>query len=203
MKYKESEVIDIISTITDKDPLEILNVWNDKKANTPLDLEKRKYDHFVYSFPMIVGDEEVATITLVSLYGGDLNSKEPDLMQKYFGHKKYNESWYTFSHDSFLSCYLTIHKDFELPEVVEEFYVQKFNGLDAEGQPFEFEVSYGFPKEGKNQHLFGQWVSSRTYRFDNDVNIEVERMNGWLLGDKINENIKNRINERDNIKNSI
>ena len=38
---------------------------------------------------------------------------------------------------------------------------------------------------------------------NNDVNIEVERMNGWLLGDKINENIKNRINERDNIKNSI
>ena len=46
-------------------------------------------------------------------------------------------------------------------------------------------------------------IADRTYTFDNDVNIEVERMNGWSLGDKINENIKNRINERDNIKNSI
>jgi hypothetical protein len=38
---------------------------------------------------------------------------------------------------------------------------------------------------------------------NNDVNIKVERMDGWSLSDKINENIKNRINERDNIKNSI
>jgi ribosomal protein S7 len=69
MKYTELEVLDIIKSSTDKDPKEVFTTWVNRKANTPLDLTKYQYGHFVYTFPIKVEGKEVADVTLVSLYG--------------------------------------------------------------------------------------------------------------------------------------
>ena len=58
MKYTDSEVIDIIKTATDQDPQEILNLWIDKKSNTPLEFGSN--NHYVYSFPLVIDNKEVA-----------------------------------------------------------------------------------------------------------------------------------------------
>jgi hypothetical protein len=74
MKYTEEEVLDIIRTLTDKDPVEVFDSWaNNQKSNKLLDLSKYNYPLFVYTFPIILqeglGDgREVGEITLVDLY---------------------------------------------------------------------------------------------------------------------------------------
>lgn len=195
MKYKEHEVLDILKLVSDN-PEQVLSSWNNRKANKPIDLDKFNYPYFVYSFPIIIDDEEVATITLVSLYGGNLNSEKPDLMQKYFGHEDYEKSWHAFSHDTYLDCYLTIHKDFGLPKVVKGLRGQSFTAKDANGNDFEFKVSYGFPEKERDKDQYFIWVEG-AYRFDNGVAIQIEnKFEGWSLGKKINENIKIRVRDQ-------
>ena len=190
MKYTHSEVIDIIKTATDQNPQEVLNLWVDKKSNTKLEFGSN--NHYVYSFPLVIDNKEVATITLTELYS--VNSRD-DLMLKYFGRENFDLSWDCFSHDTYLFCYLTIHKEFELPEIVKGFFGDTFQGIDANGRPFDFNVSYGNPEEENDSHYYYQWVDTKTsYRFDNDVNIDISvKPAGWKLGQKINENIENRL----------
>ena len=190
MKYNHSEVIDIIKSTTDQNPEEVLNLWLDKKSNTPLEFGSN--NHYVYSFPLVIDNKEVATITLTGLYS--INGRD-DLMLKYFGREDFNLSWESFSHDTYLFCYLTIHKEFELPEICKGFFGDTFQGIDANRRPFEFTVSYGNPEEENDTHYYYQWVDTKTtYRFDNGVNIDIEtKPNGWKLGQKINENIETRL----------
>lgn len=190
MKYTHSEVIDIIKLATDQNPEEILNLWLDKKSNTTLEFGSN--NHYIYSFPLLIDNKEVAIITLTSLY--NVNNRD-DLMIKYFGREDFNLSWESFSHDTYLFCYLTIHEEFELPEIVDGFFAAKFKGTDANGIPFDFSVSYGDPEKEDDTHYYYQWVDTKTsYRFDNGVNIDIEtEPNGWLLGQKINENIETRL----------
>ena len=192
MKYTHLEVIDIIKTATDQNPEEVLNLWVDKKSNTKLDLSNYNHAHYIYSFPLVIDNKEVATITLTELYSV---SGRDDLMLKYFGREDFNLSWNSFSHDTHLFCYLTIHKEFELPELCKGFFAGKFQGTDANGRPFEFTASYGDPEEEKDSHYYYQWVDTKTsYRFDNDVNIDISvKPAGWKLGQKINENIETRL----------
>ncbi len=69
---KRTEIITIIviryilKSVSDN-PEKILLDWNINKANTPIDLKKRSFPYFIYSFPIIINNEEVATITLTSL----------------------------------------------------------------------------------------------------------------------------------------
>ncbi len=69
MKYTHNEVIDIIKITKEnsiQNPEEILNLWLDKKSNTKLEIGQNnsyKYGNYVYSFPMIIENKEVATIT--------------------------------------------------------------------------------------------------------------------------------------------
>lgn len=190
MKYKEHEVLDILKQFSDK-PEEVLKDWNNRKANTPIDLKKFNYPYFVYSFPLVVKDEEVATITLVSLYGGNLNSEKPDLMQKYFGGEDYENSLHSFSHDTYLDCYLTIRKSFKLPKIVKGLRGAEFLAQDALGKDFTFTVAYGYPDD-EDDYSLHRWRDTK-YRFDNDISIEVGKINGWSLGEKINDNIKVRV----------
>ena len=95
MKYTESEVLDIIKCVTDKDPQEIFTNWVTKKANTPLDITKFEYPHFVYTFPIKVDGKEVADITLVDLSSHSHQSLRDDLMLRYLGKEVYDESWWT------------------------------------------------------------------------------------------------------------
>lgn len=190
MKYTQLEVIDIIKSATEKNPEEVLNLWIDKKSNTPLEFGSN--NHYVYSFPLLIDNEEVGTITLTELY--NVNGRN-DLMLKYFGREDFNLSWDSFSHDTYLFCYLTIQEEFELPEIVKGFFGDTFQGKDANGRPFEFTVSYGDPEEEKDTHYYYQWADTKTsYRFDNGVNIDIKtKPNGWKLGEKINENIETRL----------
>ncbi len=195
MKYTEAEVIDIIKCATDKDPKEVFNTWIYKKANTPLDLTKYQYAHFVYTFPIKVDGKEVADITLVDLSAHTHQSLKDDLMLRYFGKDDYDASWETYSHDTYLDCYLTIRKEFSLPEICEGMRGDTFQGVDANGRPFEFKVAYGYPEkdEDSDMKLLQQWVD-KAYRFDNGVHITVNnKLNGWSLGKKINENIETRL----------
>jgi len=192
MKYTEAEVIDIIKFATDKDPQEIFKNWANKKANTPLDSTKFEYPYFVYTFPIKVDGKEVADITLVDLSSHSHQSLRDDLMLRYFGKEDYDESWWTYSHDTYLDCYLTIRKEFQLPEICKGMCGDKFQGIDANGRPFEFQVAYGDPEEEKDSHLYYKW-KDKSYRFDNGVAIQVNKMNGWSLGQKINENVETRL----------
>jgi hypothetical protein len=192
MKYTEAEVLDIIKCATDKDPQEVFTTWVNRKANTPLDLTKYQYGHFVYTFPIIVEGKEVADITLVDLSSHTHQSLKDDLMLRYFGKDDYDASWETYSHDTYLDCYLTIRKEFSLPEICEGMRGDTFQGVDANGRPFEFKVAYGNPEKEKDSHYYYQWVD-KAYRFDNGVAIQVNQMNGWYLGKKINENVEKRL----------
>jgi hypothetical protein len=189
MKYTHSEVINIIKTATDQDPQEVLNLWVDKKSNTPIEFGR---DNYVYSFPLVIDNKEVALIKLTELYS--VNSRD-DLMLKYFGRENFDLSWDCFSHDTYLFCYLTIHKEFELPEIVDGFFAGKFQGTDANGRPFDFTVSYGYPEKEGESYVRYQWINDKTtYRFDNGVNIDISvKPAGWKLGQKINENIETRL----------
>lgn len=188
MKYKEAEVLDILKSLTPNGE-EILENWNINKSNTPLDLKEYEYPLFVYSFPLIVEGDKVATITLAQLYG--VNGKN-DLMQKYFGHKDFVMSWKSFSHDTYLDCYLTIHKDFELPDIVDGLQGGSFTAHDSKGKEFKFTVHYGYPNEEDFHHYL-----ELDYYFDNGVRIKIDKIeNGWLLGKTINKNIETR--KRDN-----
>jgi hypothetical protein len=190
MKYTEAEVLDIIKCATDKDPQEVFTTWVNRKANTLLDLTKHQYNHFVYTFPIKVEGKEVADITLVDLYHN--TSSRDDLMLKYLGKEDYDGSWCEFSHDTYLYCYLTIRKEFELPEICKGLHGDTFQGVDANGRPFEFKVAYGNPEKEKDSHYHYQWID-KGYRFYNGVAIQVNQMNGWSLGKKINENVEKRL----------
>jgi hypothetical protein len=192
MKYTEAEVIDIIKCATDKDPQEVFTTWVNRKANTPLDLTKHQYNHFVYTFPIKVEGKDVGDITLVSLSAHTHQSLKDDLMLRYFGKDDYDASWDTYSHDTYLDCYLTIRKEFSLPEICKGLHGDTFQGVDANGRPFEFQISYGGPKEERDEHYYHKWVD-KAYRFDNGVAIQVNQMNGWSLGKKINENVEKRL----------
>jgi hypothetical protein len=191
MKYTEKEILDILKLTCDN-PEQVLLDWNNNKANTPV--EFGTHDHFVYSFPMIVDEEEVATITLASLYSVD---GRDNLMQKYFGHEDYKTSWDTFSHDTYKFCYLTIHKDFKLPKIVKGMKGQKFIGKDAKGNEFQFAVCYGYPTKENDSHYYHTWISD-SYRFDDGTAIKIDekQIQGWSLGKKINENIKVRVRDQ-------
>ena len=192
MKYTEAEVIDIIKCATDKDPQEVFTTWVNRKANTPLDLTKHQYNHFVYTFPIKVEGKEVADITLVSLSAHTHQSLKDDLILRYFGKEDYDASWWAYSHDTYLDCYLNIRKEFQLPEICKGLHGDTFQGVDANGRPFEFKVAYGNPEKEKDSHYYYQWVD-KAYRFDNGVAIQVNQMNGWSLGKKINENVEKRL----------
>lgn len=189
MKYTEAEVLDIIKSTTDKDPKEILSLWDNKKANTLL-YPKNKYNQFVYTFPIIIENKEVGEITLADLYNN--SSSRDDLMMKYLGKENFDISYCEFSHDTYLFCYLTIHEEFKLPEICKGMYGDTLQGIDASGRPFEYQISYGNPEKEKDSYLYSQWTD-KAYRFDNDVNIIVSKMSGWTLGEKTNENIEKRL----------
>jgi hypothetical protein len=190
MKYTESEVLDIIKSATDKDPQEVFTTWVNRKANTPLDFTKHQYNHFVYTFPITIEGKDVGDITLVDLYHN--TGGRDDLMLKYLGKEDYDISWDCFSHDTYLFCYLTIRKEFQLPEICKGLHGDTFQGVDANGRPFEFQISYGDPKEERDEHYYHKWVD-KAYRFDNGVAIQVNKMGGWSLGKKINENVEKRL----------
>ena len=190
MKYTDHEILDILKSTCDN-PEKVLLDWNNNKANTPV--EPNKHSHFVYSFPLIVKDEEVATITLVSLHG--VGGKD-NLMQKYFGHEEYEKSFWTFSHDTYLDCYFTIHKEFNLPKVVKGLRGQTFIGKDVNDNDFEFKVSYGYPTKESDEHHYHIWITDG-YRFDNGACIQIDKLKeGWSLGKKINQNIKIRVRDQ-------
>jgi hypothetical protein len=188
MKFTEEEVLDIIQSTTDKNPKEVLKAWVNGKADKPLDLTNYNYPHFVYTFPLILNGEEVVDITLASLHGNN-SSVIDELMLKYFGREDYELSWWTFSHDTYLDCYLTIHKEFELPEIVKGFHGGTYKSKDAKGEEFEFTISYGDPVEEDDSYIYPRYAN-KAYRFDNGVNIIINEVkNGWSLGEKINKNI--------------
>ena len=192
MKYTEAEVLDIIKCATDKDPQEVFTTWVNRKSNTLLDFTKHQYNHFVYTFPIVVEGKEVADITLVSLSAHTHHSLKDDLMLRYFGKEDYDKSYWEYSHDTYLDCYLIIRKEFTLPKICKGMCGDTLQGVDANGRPFEFQISYGTPEKEKDDHYYHKWVNDG-YRFDNGVTVQVSRMNGWSLGQKINENVEKRL----------
>ena len=199
MKYTKAEVLNIIGTCTSENAETLLLNWNNNKANTPLDLEKRNYPYFVYSFPLILNEEEVATITLVESYGCGYDLD--DFMQKYLGHKDYEVSWHSFSHQTYKDWFLTLNKEFELPELVKGFYGGEYTAVDADGEEFSFKISCGYPENEKDFYVFEQYVDEWV-RFENGLSIKMsdknKSLNGWPLGEKINENIKKRVQQMNN-----
>lgn len=192
MKYKESEVLDILRQFTDK-PKKVINKWNTDKSNNFKDVELNQY---IYSFPIIIKGKKVGLVTLANLYSSGLD--RDDIMQKYFGHMHYKKTWETFSHDTYMFCYLTTYKSFKLDKLAKGFYGQTLTVKDANDIPFDFTISFGSPEKEKDMHLFENFArSSTSYSFDNDVNIKVDKpLFGWTLSDKIKDNIRERLRDQ-------
>lgn len=55
----------------------------------------------------------------------------------------------------------------------------------------EFTMSYGYPEDEDDIDSVEKLIGL-TYRFDNGVSLEIPKINGWSLGEKINQNIKKR-----------
>jgi hypothetical protein len=193
MKYTEEEVIDIIrsynSNLTAEESLE---QWNIKKSNT--------YDgnHIcpVFEFPIIIDNNVIGKITLFNVY--NVNNAN-DLIMKYLGYKDYISSWKSDSFKHFdITCYLTFYvEDFELPEVVKGFHMGEFNAIDADKKQFNYYISYDTGSTEYTEIIY-KYTSEDTntllFRFYNGVNIQIEKFeNFWQLGQKIKENIKNRL----------
>ena len=195
-KYTEDEVLDIIKSCTDESPKEVLFKWNEKKANTPLDLNKWDYPYFVYTFPLVIKGEEVAKITLVKDFS---RTDIHNFILKYLGAEDFDKTVYNFSHNTYHWCYLTINKEFELPNIVKGFYAGTFKAVDAGGKEFDFRISFGYADEDSDKisEYIDDWDGYSTYWLDyNGVHIQIRGLeNGWSLGEKINENIQNRLNQ--------
>jgi hypothetical protein len=201
MKYTQEQVLDILKLVT-KDPQSILDKWSNKKDNEYLDLTKYKYPLFLYSFPIIVNEEEVATLTLAKITNTGVDNQIDMLMSKYLTTETYNNSWFAYSHESYLHSYLTIHKEFKLPTHPEDdgFFVYESTFVDNKGKVIKYRMSYG---DTEIEGLYEQWVDDsrwgnwRCYRFDNGVNIQIETIDidGWEMGEKINEVIKVRLRD--------
>jgi hypothetical protein len=177
MKYTHEEVLDILKDFGN--PEVILDNWNLKKANELLDLSEYRYPVLLYSFPVELDNRIVATVTLARFANTGFDGRQQKLMCKYFTPKVYRESWMSFSHDTYLHCYLTIHEKFEL----DKFHELSFK--DVNGKII-------------NYHLYD--VSDRSdnpqYWFDNDVCLDVlDEFDGWEMGEKINETINQRLHE--------
>jgi len=196
-KYTEYEVLDIIKSCTEETPKEVLMRWNKKKADTPLDLNEWNFPHFIYTFPVIINDEEVAKITLVEDFS---RSDIHNFILKYLGAEDFDKTVYNYSHSTYHWCYLTFNKGFGLPKIVEGFYADTFKTVDAVGKEFDFRISFGYADEysDKISEYIEDWGGYSTYWLDyNGIHIQIRGLeNGWSLGEKINENIQNRLNQK-------
>lgn len=211
MKYTIEQVLNLLSEVTDN-PQGVLDNWSMKKSNIPLNLDDYKYPLFLYSFPVELEGEVVATITLAQISHTGIDGQRDELISKYLGSDTYNKSWWAYSHESYLDCYLTIHKEFQLPAHPKDdsFRVLESHFLDDKGKEIKYRLSYG---DTEVEGLYEQWVDDsrwsnwRCYRFDNGVNLQVEAIDieGWLMGEKINEVIKVRIRDQkiDKLNDSI
>ncbi len=195
MKYSESQVLDIISSVSNQDPVKVLNQWNINQSNIPLDLEEYSYPLFLYSFPVIFEGKELATITLADLY--NCQSNRDLIIKKYLGHQRHEESYSTFSHDTYLNCFLTINEEIEFPEIVKGFRGYESEFVDADGKEVKYRISYGYPENENDFHVWVDYSDNNrlydTYRLD-DINIQIEKkdVSGHELGAKINETIELR-----------
>lgn len=195
MRYTEAEILDILKYSGFENPTSVFKSWNDRKSNT-LPTDNEDINTFLYSFPIIINEEEVATITLVSLYGTS-QSHIDNLMQKYFGTDIFNKSFMTFSHDTYLHCYLTVHKEFTLTDICKGFVGDVFVGKDSKNNEFIFKVSAGWPDDEEDSYLYHTYVDDNSsYRFDNGVHLTIPKIEqGWNLSDKIKENVTKRIRD--------
>ena len=72
--------------------------------------------------------------------------------------------------------------------------------MDNKGEVIKYRMSYGY---SEIPGLYEQWVDDsrwsnwRSYQFDNDVTVQIEAtdINGWEMGEKINEVIKVRLRD--------
>lgn len=200
MKYTEDQVLDILKLVTDQ-PETILNKWSNGKDNEPLNLKKYSYPLFLFTFPIIVNDEEVGTVTLAKLHNTGVDDQTDKLMSKYLTTNVYKNSWPSFSHETYKDAYFHISKEFELPAHPKDdkFRVLHSSFLDADGNEVKYRMSYG---DSDVPGLHTSYVSERgewrSYRFDNDVTIQIQAtdISGWEMGEKINEVIKMRVRDQ-------
>ena len=205
MKYTEEQVIDIIKTITKESPDDILKNWKDKESNTLLDLSHRKCSNFVYSFPVIVGGVEVGMATLVQFAYTGYDNYQVDFMRKYLGNDNYEVSEQSYvNNNTYLNCYFTFIADqVELPEKVEGFHAYESSFFDVNNQEVMYRISYGCPSnENDRTHTEYRYDTPQynSYILLNDMVIQIEKkeIEGYSLGERINENIKQRLDKNEN-----
>jgi hypothetical protein len=156
----------------------------------------------VFSFPIVFNDVEAAIVTLVKMFSFSEESKE-NMMRKYLGHTDYESSWYSYmNQNTYSNCYLTFKvEELELPEKAEHFYLYESSFKDREGQEVKYRLSYGIPEDDALYHEYIENTRNfNAYRFDNSMTLQIEdkEIKGDSLGEKINENIKQRIKNYEN-----
>lgn len=199
MKYTTKQVLDILKLVTDN-PESILLKWNNIQDNIKLDLDKYDYPVFLYTFPIILNGIEVASVTLGQFTNTGFESKIQMLMSKYLTSEKLESSWTAYSHDTYLSSYLTINKPFKLDKhpTFKDLYTLSSYFIDDAGNMIKYRISYG---DVNDSDVYNEYMDDTNeydiYSFDN-IYLQIERKEiaGWKMGKKINETIEGRLNNQ-------
>lgn len=199
MNYTETDVLNIIKSVSDKNPEKALHDWLVEQSNIPVTGDI--YDG-IFSIPIIFKGRRIATMTLLNIgdYGDTIYRNK--LMQKYLGVENHDGSYYAFSHDTYKFCYLTVHEEFKLPQLVKDFHVLESVFTLETGEEIKWRILYGFPSKEKDEHVFHQYMNDRNYNtyrvMYDDVNMQIENTNIPFksIKESINEKIKERTEKK-------
>lgn len=191
MTYTEKQVLDMLKKVSDC-PNKILDEYNTDMSNITLDeTHASMCKNFVYTFPIIIDNEEIGNITLLACYANDNYDNMEKLMHKYLGYEDYKKSYKTnYSYNSNTRCYMILHKEQQLPE-------QSFTVKDADNNEFTFKISYDESTNYKLKEYADKYNIIYTFndREESILLLDYKIINGWELGSKINENIKIRLRD--------
>lgn len=194
------EVKEILSAVTDADPEPLIASWRERKSLEKVDEDK--YRTFVLSFPVEVDGRVVATVTLADLFGNQSAHEVARTMSKYMGPAEYAKAHEAFSHETYKFCFIQVHEEFSLPEVVTGLEALQSQFTDAAGNRVAFTLLWGYPDEGADPAEYQKWKAilenRRTYRFDSSFSLLIEGVElfGLLLGEEVNRRIAARSRER-------
>jgi hypothetical protein len=198
-QLSNKEVKEILSGVTTKDPNVILASWFERKSLEPV--KESNYNTFVLSFPVEVDGKVVATVTLADASVGNQSDRERRrIMCKYMGPAEYASAHDTFSPETYKFCYIQVHEEFPMQEVVPGLEVLESDFTDAADNLIEYTLMWGYPEEEGTEGYY-KWKSlienRRTYRFLSGFSLLLEdkQIKGHSLGEEVNRRITSRSRE--------
>lgn len=195
MRYTHDEVKQILSGAGVADPHAAILGWLNRRSLIPVDPDR--HPTFVLSFPVEVSGRTVATVTLASETGDQSNEQRVDLMCKYMGVAEFFGAHQTFSHETYQWCYLQVHEEFEMPEVIPGMQGMTSHFRDAAGNRHEYSLFWGAPEDDADLHLYSTLRQLRhAYCFDGEILLRIGDGSPGNLSNLVGHNLGEEINRR-------